>query len=144
MRIFINAIVPGNEPARRVSRQQKEKTKQKNAKYERLFMENRHLFDMSCDNCTKVFDSLEGARTHYATEHNNPKGYIKCCESKLIYRCHIVQHLARHLEPDKFKYVHDCHFPIESLGYSIFFTHFFAGAPNARDRINFSMCSSYT
>lgn len=59
---------------------------------------------MSCDSCKKTFNSWNEARKHYANEHNNPKGYIKCCGIKLFYRCQVVQHLHRHLNPEKLKY----------------------------------------
>lgn len=79
--------------------------KQKNEDFQKLFAENKHRFDMTCDNCSSIFESFEEARKHYASEHNNSKGYIKCCNVKLTYRCDIVSHLYRHVDPDKFKYV---------------------------------------
>lgn len=77
----------------------------KTSNFEKLFVENRHRFNLSCDNCSTVFETLEEARRHYPTEHNIAKGYIKCCNSKLKYPCEVVQHLSRHLHPEKFEYV---------------------------------------
>lgn len=77
--------------------------KQKRNEFVKLFAENKHRFDLSCDNCSTVFESLEEARNHYSNEHNNQKGYIKCCNVKLTYRCEVVRHLCRHLDPNKFK-----------------------------------------
>lgn len=71
--------------------------------FEKMFAENRHRFDMSCDSCSQSFNSLDEIRNHYASEHNNNNGYIKCCNAKLKYRCQIQQHIANHLEPHKFK-----------------------------------------
>lgn len=45
--------------------------------FEKLFLENRHRFDMTCDACPKLFETLDEARSHYASDHNNPHGYIK-------------------------------------------------------------------
>lgn len=63
---------------------------------------------MSCDHCSSTFESLDEIRAHYQTEHNISRGYIKCVESgrKMFYRCAVMQHIERHLNPDKFKYVH--------------------------------------
>lgn len=79
------------------------RTKQKEIKFQKLFEANKHLFDLSCDLCPKIFKSLDEGRAHYLTDHNNSKGYIKCCGAKLQYRCKVVQHLERHLEPEKLK-----------------------------------------
>ncbi|XP_055317612.1 zinc finger protein 665-like isoform X2 [Sitodiplosis mosellana] len=86
-------------------------TQKKTMEFEKLFSENKHRFDMTCDACPKMFDSLDEARSHYASDHNNPRGYIKCCNVKLIYRCKVVKHLYRHLDPDKFKclWIFRCH-----------------------------------
>lgn len=80
-------------------------SKKKKVEFEKLFLENKHRFDMSCDACPTSFDTLDEARNHYAVDHNNPRGYIKCCNVKLIYRCKVVKHLSRHLEPDRFRYM---------------------------------------
>lgn len=77
--------------------------KQKRVEFKKLFAENKHRFDMTCDSCSKLFETLDEARSHYAVDHNNAKGYIKCCNVKLTYRCEVVRHLYRHLEPNKFK-----------------------------------------
>ncbi|XP_031629988.1 zinc finger protein 43-like [Contarinia nasturtii] len=84
-------------------KQQRTKRKSKALQFEKLFTENRQLFDMNCDFCETKFETLDDARQHYAKVHKNPKGYIKCCNIKLIYPCKVVQHLQRHLEPLKFK-----------------------------------------
>lgn len=77
-----------------------------NTVYQRLFNENKHLFDLSCDCCSKIFESLDEARAHYSSEHNKPKGYIRTSNGrKLLFRCNVMQHLERHSNPEKFKYV---------------------------------------
>lgn len=83
------------------------KSKKDNKEFQKTFKENKHLFDLSCDCCSKIFGSLDEARKHYSTEHGNPKGYIKSTSGKKIfYNCEVVQYLKRHFNPDKFKYVH--------------------------------------
>lgn len=79
-------------------------SKEKADDFAQLFAQNRHRFDMSCDHCSESFDTLNDARLHYAQAHKMSKGYIKCCNVKLIYRCNVIEHLYRHLEPEKFKY----------------------------------------
>lgn len=79
--------------------------KQKRNEFKKLFTENKHRFDLTCDSCPQLFDTLDDARRHYATNHNNAKGYIKCCSAKLTYRCEVVRHLYRHLEPNRYKWV---------------------------------------
>lgn len=81
-------------------------SKKNNQEYQRLFNENNHLFDMSCDCCSKMFESLDEARAHYLSEHDNPKGYIKSISGrKMWFRCNVVQHIERHLNPEKHMYV---------------------------------------
>lgn len=84
----------------------RESAKQKQINFDKLLAEHRHRFDMSCDLCSTIFDSLDDARLHYASEHNNLMGYIKCCKAKLKHRSQVVDHLDRHLNPNKIKYVH--------------------------------------
>lgn len=118
---------------KRKSRHEMRKSaKQKQINFDKLLAEHRHRFDMSCDFCSKTFDSLDDARLHYASEHNNPMGYIKCCKAKLKHRNQVVQHLDRHLNPNKLKYVQcACVLSVFSLVWllfnekSFFFTIFF-------------------
>lgn len=93
---------------RKTPKRKQWQTKKKNKEYQKIFAENMYLFDMACDCCSNVFESLDEARKHYASEHNNPRGYIKCCGRRMFYRCQVVQHVTRHLDPDKFKYVTSC------------------------------------
>lgn len=87
----------------RMTRLQSRKNKKE---HQKKFNQNLHLFNMSCDCCSKIFESLDEARTHYSAEHNNPKGYIKSKEGNKIYhRWHVLQHIDRHHNPDNFKYV---------------------------------------
>lgn len=80
-------------------------SKKKDKEYQRIFNENKHLFNMNCEHCSETFESLDEIRAHYLTEHNIAKGYIKCVESgrKMFYRFAVMQHIERHLNPDKFK-----------------------------------------
>lgn len=77
---------------------------QRRKAFAKLFAENMHLFNMSCDYCSFKFSSLDEARSHYATVHDNTKGYIRCCNSKLRYRSGIISHLELHSNPQVHKY----------------------------------------
>lgn len=70
---------------------------------------------MTCDACTKTFESLDEARKHYAKQHKNSKGYIKCCSVKLTYPSSVITHLNRHLQANTFKWVARYNFILYSL-----------------------------
>lgn len=72
---------------------------------QKLFVENKYRFDLTCDNCSASFESLDDAREHYSTEHNNPKGYLKCCNIRLEYPFKVYHHILKHVNPEKFKCV---------------------------------------
>lgn len=67
--------------------------------------ENSTLFDMTCDvrNCAAVFSSLAYARRHYNKVHNNPNGFVKCCEIRLRTSYDVKDHIAWHKNPGCFK-----------------------------------------
>lgn len=96
---------PENASEKTVSTRKRWQSKKKDKEYQMIFNENKHLFNMSCDLCSKAFESLDETRAHYLTEHNISRGYIKCVESgrKMFYRYAVMQHIERHLNPDKFK-----------------------------------------
>lgn len=81
----------------------KETQIQKDSNFEKYFAEHKHYFDMKCDHCPKVFESFEEAKSHYASEHRNPQGYIRCCGLKIKFRYKVKEHLKRHLDPDSLK-----------------------------------------
>lgn len=82
----------------------KERVKQMKIQFDKFFNDNKHLFDLNCDYCSKVFESYEDARIHYVSEHQKTTGYIKCCTSKLRCRREIERHIEhRHLNPDHLK-----------------------------------------
>lgn len=84
---------------------QRKSNNRKRIDIEKLLAENLDLLDMSCECCPKVFDSLDEAQKHYADEHNNPRGFIKCCKHKLRTRYQVKEHLAFHRDRDRYKYV---------------------------------------
>lgn len=61
------------------------------------------FFDMSCDLCSEICVSIEQARDHYLNEHNEPKGYIKCCKTKFFAVGRVKEHIEFHINPDRFK-----------------------------------------
>ncbi|XP_055317607.1 transcription factor grauzone-like [Sitodiplosis mosellana] len=60
-------------------------------------------FDMKCDFCETVFRGFYEAREHYKEAHNENRGYIKCCNTKLRARYTVRDHIKSHLEPEVFK-----------------------------------------
>lgn len=101
MKHLITSLQDTEQPKKALSRRMK--AKKRRFEFKKLFLENKHRFDLTCDLCPQIFETLHAARNHYGSEHNNSKGYIKCCNNKLSYRCEIVKHLYRHLDPYKYK-----------------------------------------
>lgn len=66
--------------------------------YDKLFAEHKYRFNMKCDNCPTIFETLSDARTHYKKEHNNPDGHILCCNVKIKYPKYLVRHIKTHLK----------------------------------------------
>lgn len=60
-------------------------------------------FDMSCDQCDKIFDTFFTAKRHYLSEHKEPKGYVKCCGMKFKSLLAIDKHIDWHKNPESFK-----------------------------------------
>lgn len=60
-------------------------------------------FDMNCELCDAVFNSLDDAISHYATNHNNPRGYVKCCLKRFASKGLLNWHIVWHLNPEVFK-----------------------------------------
>lgn len=71
-----------------------------NEQHNRFIAEN---FDMNCDHCDAVFATFHDARRHYREQHNEKKGYIKCCNIKLRELWIVVDHINSHLNPSNFK-----------------------------------------
>lgn len=60
-------------------------------------------FDLSCDLCANTFTTFYEARQHYKECHNEEKGYVKCCRTKLRSAADIREHIKTHLNPETFK-----------------------------------------
>lgn len=63
-------------------------------------------FDMSCDwdDCHEIFNTFEEAQMHYDNVHQNPNGYIKCCDIQFNEWRLVKDHINWHLNPEFFKY----------------------------------------
>lgn len=79
-----------------------EKNSSEGKLYDQFMMEN---FDMSCDECDAKFTSFKDAQRHYKASHNDDKGYLKCCGTKLKSFTLVRDHIKKHLNPESFKYV---------------------------------------
>lgn len=73
-----------------------------NKLYDQFIADN---FDMSCDLCDATFIAFHDARRHYKECHNEEKGWIKCCGTKLRLLSLVRDHIKKHLNPELFKYV---------------------------------------
>lgn len=71
-----------------------------NSQHDKFMAEN---FDMKCDFCDAVFNAFVEARVHYREYHNDERGYLKCCTSKLRSLATIKDHIESHLNPELFK-----------------------------------------
>jgi hypothetical protein len=59
---------------------------------------------MECFKCTNVsFTKWLEMKKHYRDEHQMA-GYIVCCNKKFSKRVRILEHIARHLNPEAFRY----------------------------------------
>lgn len=70
-------------------------------RFDEIFAEHKHRFDLSCDSCSTIFETLNEARMHYARKHKNKHGYIKCCDIKFSVRSSLLTHLKRHRDPSQ-------------------------------------------
>ncbi|XP_055314291.1 zinc finger protein 665-like [Sitodiplosis mosellana] len=61
-------------------------------------------FDMKCIYCETILKSTDDATAHYAMNHiNQPRGYVRCCQSKFTSRSIFKWHIVWHLNPEVFK-----------------------------------------
>lgn len=68
----------------------------------KIFMDTH--FNMKCDHCDTVFDTLKTARAHYLLKHRIQQGYLKCCTLTFATNTSLVDHIQWHLNSDTFKY----------------------------------------
>lgn len=90
------------------------RSKKKRNEFEKTFNEYRHLFAMSCDICSKEFESYDDARMHNPKEHNATTIFMKSKTGYRLYsRTDVLRYIDVHLNPDKLKYVlcqHNCYY----------------------------------
>lgn len=79
-----------------------EGTKTADDSHIRFMAEN---FDMTCDLCETTFISFRDARSHYRHTHDDKKGYVKCCNTKLRKLWMVTDHINSHLNPYIYRYV---------------------------------------
>lgn len=58
---------------------------------------------LNCYECKSPSTSLRNLFSHFRTVHNNPKGFIFCCDRKKIGRSNAFDHIRVHLDEDAFK-----------------------------------------
>lgn len=57
---------------------------------------------MECSLCSTTFYRFPDVKIHYRNEHST-NGYIICCNKKFFRRVRVLEHIARHINPDAFK-----------------------------------------
>lgn len=61
-------------------------------------------FDMKCIYCETILKSTDDASAHYAAIHSDqPRGHVRCCQSKFISRSLFNWHIVWHLNPNVFR-----------------------------------------
>ncbi|XP_055314042.1 zinc finger protein 62-like isoform X2 [Sitodiplosis mosellana] len=60
-------------------------------------------FDRKCEQCDVQLDSITMAKSHYSSEHKNPKGYLRCCGTKMYSNRTVLDHVQWHIDPDTFR-----------------------------------------
>lgn len=60
------------------------------------------FYKMECDLCNTKLETFNDVNKHFLETHNQ-KGYIKCCNKKLLRRNKLLNHMERHINPDNFK-----------------------------------------
>lgn len=60
-------------------------------------------FRMKCTECETAFSGLADARLHYKIKHENPSGYLMCCERQFFTPKAINDHCRFHEDPRKHK-----------------------------------------
>lgn len=60
---------------------------------------------LDCENCFQPCCTFEELLAHYRTAHDNPNGYVKCCQKTFKRRYVLVEHVRLHKNPDQYS----CH-----------------------------------
>lgn len=61
----------------------------------------RNWCNMECTKCTEKFCVFPEVKVHYHNVHQS-NGYLVCCNKKFFRRIRILEHIARHMNPDVF------------------------------------------
>lgn len=64
----------------------------------------REYFKMNCDVCNQHFENFLDIKTHFRQKHKST-GYLTCCGKRFFRRGGLLDHISRHVNPNKFKYV---------------------------------------
>lgn len=62
----------------------------------------REYFKMNCGICDEHFENFRNVQSHFQKMHNS-SGYLICCGKKFYRRGLLLDHVSRHVDPDKFK-----------------------------------------
>lgn len=62
----------------------------------------REYFRMNCDVCNEHFENFLDIKTHFRQKHKST-GYLTCCGKRFFRRGGLLDHISRHVNPNKFK-----------------------------------------
>lgn len=62
----------------------------------------REYFKMNCDVCNEHFENFLDIKTHFRQKHKST-GYLTCCGKRFFRRGGLLDHISRHVNPNKFK-----------------------------------------
>lgn len=65
----------------------------------------REYFRMNCDVCNEQFENFLDIKTHFRQKHKST-GYLTCCGKRFFRRGGLLDHISRHVNPNKFKCVY--------------------------------------
>lgn len=57
---------------------------------------------LDCDVCFESFQTFDTLLLHYKDEHNNEKGYVRCCNKQIKRRYVLLDHVRLHIDPTQF------------------------------------------
>ncbi|XP_053688438.1 transcription factor grauzone-like [Sabethes cyaneus] len=60
-------------------------------------------YKMDCELCDYTGNSYLGLRFHFQKNHNDEGFFITCCNRRFRYKCHILEHIAKHKQPQGVK-----------------------------------------
>ncbi|XP_055626141.1 transcription factor grauzone-like [Toxorhynchites rutilus septentrionalis] len=84
------------EPRHDPSKEYRSKPKEEIEEEDRQILE---YFKFACELCHETAETFIELRRHFREQHGQ-RGYHRCCNKKLFKRCHLLEHIQVHLNPN--------------------------------------------